>query len=72
MGMQYLTVRVCPCVSSAGRLGIYTKGSQSLSGEEVDQMDLQQLSQMVPRVGTYQQTQALIHCDFLRLTILIL
>uniref|UniRef100_A0A8C8EUI8 Cation-transporting P-type ATPase C-terminal domain-containing protein n=1 Tax=Oncorhynchus tshawytscha TaxID=74940 RepID=A0A8C8EUI8_ONCTS len=45
-------------VSIAGRLGIYTKGSQSLSGEEVDQMDLQQLSQMVPRVGTYQHTQA--------------
>uniref|UniRef100_A0A8C8DAL6 Calcium-transporting ATPase n=1 Tax=Oncorhynchus tshawytscha TaxID=74940 RepID=A0A8C8DAL6_ONCTS len=35
------------------------EGSQSLSGEEVDQMDLQQLSQMVPRVGTYQHTQSL-------------
>uniref|UniRef100_A0AAZ3PVC2 Cation-transporting P-type ATPase C-terminal domain-containing protein n=1 Tax=Oncorhynchus tshawytscha TaxID=74940 RepID=A0AAZ3PVC2_ONCTS len=40
-------------VSIAGRLGIYTKGSQSLSGEEVDQMDLQQLSQMVPRIVVF-------------------
>uniref|UniRef100_A0A4W6DMG6 Calcium-transporting ATPase n=1 Tax=Lates calcarifer TaxID=8187 RepID=A0A4W6DMG6_LATCA len=31
-------------VSIASRLGLYSKGSQSLSGEEVDQLDLQQLS----------------------------
>ncbi|XP_010903524.1 calcium-transporting ATPase type 2C member 1 isoform X1 [Esox lucius] len=40
-------------VAIAGRLGIYTKGSKSLSGEEVDQMDLQQLSQIVPRIGVF-------------------
>uniref|UniRef100_A0A665U7P6 Calcium-transporting ATPase n=1 Tax=Echeneis naucrates TaxID=173247 RepID=A0A665U7P6_ECHNA len=37
-------------VSIASRLGLYTKGCQCLSGEEVDQLDLQQLSQFVPRV----------------------
>uniref|UniRef100_A0A4W6DNU5 Calcium-transporting ATPase n=1 Tax=Lates calcarifer TaxID=8187 RepID=A0A4W6DNU5_LATCA len=36
-------------VSIASRLGLYSKGSQSLSGEEVDQLDLQQLSHIVPR-----------------------
>ncbi|KAG5271242.1 hypothetical protein AALO_G00177490 [Alosa alosa] len=40
-------------VSIASRLGLYTKGSQSLSGEEVDQMDLQQLSQIVPRIVVF-------------------
>lgn len=40
-------------VSIAGRLGLYTKGSQALSGEEVDQMDLQQLSHMVPRIAVF-------------------
>ncbi|XP_031432292.1 calcium-transporting ATPase type 2C member 1 isoform X2 [Clupea harengus] len=40
-------------VSIAGRLGLYTKGSQSLSGEEVDRMDLQQLSQIVPRIVVF-------------------
>uniref|UniRef100_A0A672KJJ4 Calcium-transporting ATPase n=1 Tax=Sinocyclocheilus grahami TaxID=75366 RepID=A0A672KJJ4_SINGR len=34
-------------VSIASRLGLYTKGSQSLSGDEVDQMDIQHLSQIV-------------------------
>lgn len=37
-------------VSSASRLGLYSKGCQCLSGDEVDQLDLQQLSHMVPRV----------------------
>ncbi|XP_067093313.1 calcium-transporting ATPase type 2C member 1 isoform X2 [Osmerus mordax] len=40
-------------VAIASRLGLYTKGSQSLSGEEVDQMDLQQLSQIVPRIVVF-------------------
>uniref|UniRef100_A0A3B4X5Q8 Calcium-transporting ATPase n=1 Tax=Seriola lalandi dorsalis TaxID=1841481 RepID=A0A3B4X5Q8_SERLL len=36
-------------VSIASRLGLYSKGCQCLSGEEVDQLDLQQLSHIVPR-----------------------
>ncbi|CAL8249502.1 unnamed protein product [Boreogadus saida] len=40
-------------VSIASRLGLYTKGSQCLSGEEVDQMDLHQLSQVVPRIVVF-------------------
>lgn len=44
---------VCvPGVSVASRLGLYSKGCQCLSGDEVDQLDLQQLSHMVPRVRT--------------------
>ncbi|XP_058601841.1 calcium-transporting ATPase type 2C member 1 isoform X2 [Onychostoma macrolepis] len=39
--------------SIAGRLGFYSKGSQSLSGEEVDQMDIQHLSQLVPRIVVF-------------------
>uniref|UniRef100_A0AAR2KRS3 Calcium-transporting ATPase n=1 Tax=Pygocentrus nattereri TaxID=42514 RepID=A0AAR2KRS3_PYGNA len=34
-------------VAIASRLGLYTKGSQCLSGEEVDLMDIQQLSQII-------------------------
>ncbi|KAM9723784.1 LOW QUALITY PROTEIN: calcium-transporting ATPase type 2C member 1, partial [Menidia menidia] len=37
-------------VSIASRLGLYSKGSQCLSGEEVDRLDLQELSQIVPRI----------------------
>uniref|UniRef100_A0A8P4FZA6 P-type Ca(2+) transporter n=1 Tax=Dicentrarchus labrax TaxID=13489 RepID=A0A8P4FZA6_DICLA len=37
-------------VSIASRLGLYSKGCQCLSGDEVDQLDLQQLSNIVPRV----------------------
>ncbi|XP_059424297.1 calcium-transporting ATPase type 2C member 1-like isoform X1 [Carassius carassius] len=40
-------------VSIASRLGLYTKGSQSLSGQEVDQMDIQQLSQIVPKIVVF-------------------
>ncbi|XP_018612733.1 calcium-transporting ATPase type 2C member 1 isoform X1 [Scleropages formosus] len=40
-------------VSIASRLGLYTKGSQALSGEEVDQMDIQQLSLIVPRIVVF-------------------
>ncbi|XP_064200344.1 calcium-transporting ATPase type 2C member 1 isoform X1 [Anguilla rostrata] len=40
-------------VSIASRLGLYTKGSQSLSGEEVDQMDIQQLSHIVSRIVVF-------------------
>uniref|UniRef100_A0A7N6FIC3 Calcium-transporting ATPase n=1 Tax=Anabas testudineus TaxID=64144 RepID=A0A7N6FIC3_ANATE len=34
-------------VSIASRLGLYTKGCQCLSGEEVDHLDLQQLSHII-------------------------
>ncbi|KAM3872898.1 calcium-transporting ATPase type 2C member 1 [Diretmus argenteus] len=40
-------------VSIASRLGLYTKGSQCLSGEEVDRLDLQQLSQIVTRIAVF-------------------
>uniref|UniRef100_A0A671LTH9 Calcium-transporting ATPase n=1 Tax=Sinocyclocheilus anshuiensis TaxID=1608454 RepID=A0A671LTH9_9TELE len=40
-------------VSIASRLGLYTKGSQSLSGDEVDKMDIQHLSQIVPRIVVF-------------------
>ncbi|KAM7382828.1 hypothetical protein PAMP_002534 [Pampus punctatissimus] len=39
-------------VSIANRLGLYSKGCQCLSGDEVDQLDLQQLSNVVSRVRT--------------------
>jgi Ca2+-transporting ATPase len=54
-------VCVCVCVCAASRLGLYTKGSQCLSGEEVDQMDLHQLSQIVPRVISPSVCLSLIH-----------
>ncbi|KAK2090306.1 ATPase, P-type (transporting), HAD super, sub IC [Saguinus oedipus] len=38
-------------VAIASRLGLYSKTSQSVSGEEIDGMDVQQLSQIVPKVG---------------------
>ncbi|XP_016893594.1 calcium-transporting ATPase type 2C member 1 isoform X2 [Cynoglossus semilaevis] len=40
-------------VSIASRLGLFCKGSQCLSGEEVDQLDLQQLSTMVHRISVF-------------------
>ncbi|KAI4876589.1 hypothetical protein NFI96_014820 [Prochilodus magdalenae] len=40
-------------VAIASRLGLYTKGSQCLSGEEVDLMDIQQLSQTVSRIVVF-------------------
>ncbi|CAJ0936891.1 unnamed protein product [Ranitomeya imitator] len=40
-------------VAIASRLGFYSNGLQSLSGEEVDTMDIQQLSQMVPKVSVF-------------------
>ncbi|XP_062841321.1 calcium-transporting ATPase type 2C member 1 isoform X2 [Trichomycterus rosablanca] len=40
-------------VAIANRLGLYMKGSQSLSGDEVDRMDIQQLSQIVPRTVVF-------------------
>ncbi|KAM4579767.1 calcium-transporting ATPase type 2C member 1 isoform 2-T2 [Odontesthes bonariensis] len=40
-------------VSIASRLGLYSKGSQCLSGEEVDRLDLQELSQIVPRIAVF-------------------
>uniref|UniRef100_A0A8C6L7Y6 Calcium-transporting ATPase n=1 Tax=Nothobranchius furzeri TaxID=105023 RepID=A0A8C6L7Y6_NOTFU len=39
-------------VSIGLRLSLFSKGCQCLSGEEVDQLDLQQLSYVVPRVRT--------------------
>uniref|UniRef100_A0A3P8U1A6 Calcium-transporting ATPase n=1 Tax=Amphiprion percula TaxID=161767 RepID=A0A3P8U1A6_AMPPE len=38
---------------SISRLGLYSKGCQCLSGDEVDQLDLQQLSQIVPRIAVF-------------------
>ncbi|XP_065813648.1 LOW QUALITY PROTEIN: calcium-transporting ATPase type 2C member 1 [Labrus bergylta] len=40
-------------VSIASRLGLYSKGSQCLSGDEVDQLDLQQLSHIVSRISVF-------------------
>uniref|UniRef100_A0A8P4GLY9 Calcium-transporting ATPase n=1 Tax=Dicentrarchus labrax TaxID=13489 RepID=A0A8P4GLY9_DICLA len=40
-------------VSIASRLGLYSKGCQCLSGDEVDQLDLQQLSNIVPRIAVF-------------------
>ncbi|KAK9514486.1 hypothetical protein VZT92_027950 [Zoarces viviparus] len=40
-------------VSIASRLGLFSKGSQCLSGDEVDHMDLQQLSHIVPRISVF-------------------
>ncbi|KAM9601129.1 calcium-transporting ATPase type 2C member 1 isoform 6-T9 [Trichechus inunguis] len=37
----------------ASRLGLYSKTSQSVSGEEIDAMDVQQLSQIVPKVAVF-------------------
>uniref|UniRef100_A0A8B9K3R7 P-type Ca(2+) transporter n=1 Tax=Astyanax mexicanus TaxID=7994 RepID=A0A8B9K3R7_ASTMX len=42
-----INIWYCVCFSAASRLGLYTKGSQCLSGEEVDVMDIQQLSQII-------------------------
>ncbi|XP_061552776.1 calcium-transporting ATPase type 2C member 1 isoform X1 [Phycodurus eques] len=39
--------------SIAGRLGLWSKGGECLSGEEVDRLDLQQLSQIVPRISVF-------------------
>ncbi|KAM4568012.1 calcium-transporting ATPase type 2C member 1 isoform 2-T2 [Fundulus diaphanus] len=40
-------------VSIASRLGLYSKGCQCLSGEEVDHLDLQELSDVVPRIAVF-------------------
>ncbi|KAL2804312.1 calcium-transporting ATPase type 2C member 1 isoform 2b [Daubentonia madagascariensis] len=40
-------------VAIASRLGLYSKTSQSVSGEEIDAMDVQQLSQVVPKVAVF-------------------
>ncbi|XP_038137087.1 calcium-transporting ATPase type 2C member 1 isoform X1 [Cyprinodon tularosa] len=40
-------------VSIASRLGLYSKGCQCLSGEEVDHLDLQELSNVVPRIAVF-------------------
>lgn len=34
----------------ASRLGLYSKNSQAISGEEIDDLDIQQLSQITPKV----------------------
>jgi hypothetical protein len=41
--------------TSASRLGLYSKTSQSVSGEEIDAMDVQQLSQILPKVGPHKR-----------------
>ncbi|MED6250911.1 ATPase, P-type (transporting), HAD superfamily, subfamily IC [Ataeniobius toweri] len=40
-------------VSIGTRLGLYSKGCQCLSGEEVDHLDLQELSNIVPRIAVF-------------------
>lgn len=40
-------------VSIASRLGLYSKGCQCLSGEDVDHLDLQELSNIVPRIAVF-------------------
>ncbi|KAM4705865.1 calcium-transporting ATPase type 2C member 1 [Rhinophrynus dorsalis] len=40
-------------VAIASRLGFYSKGLQSLSGEEIDTLDIQQLSQIVSKVSVF-------------------
>ncbi|XP_033836773.1 calcium-transporting ATPase type 2C member 1 [Periophthalmus magnuspinnatus] len=40
-------------VAIAGRLGLCSKGGQCLSGDEVDALDLKQLSQIVPRIAVF-------------------
>ncbi|XP_024114141.1 calcium-transporting ATPase type 2C member 1 isoform X1 [Oryzias melastigma] len=40
-------------MSIASRLGLLSKGCQSLSGEEVDHLDLQQLSNVVPKIAVF-------------------
>ncbi|XP_075901927.1 calcium-transporting ATPase type 2C member 1 isoform X3 [Nelusetta ayraudi] len=40
-------------MSIANRLGLYVKGSQCLSGDEVDRLDLLQLSNIVSRVSVF-------------------
>ncbi|KAK5921635.1 hypothetical protein CgunFtcFv8_018984 [Champsocephalus gunnari] len=40
-------------VSIASRLGLYSKGSRCLSGDEVDHLDLQQLSSIVSRIAVF-------------------
>ncbi|XP_048694703.1 calcium-transporting ATPase type 2C member 1 isoform X1 [Caretta caretta] len=40
-------------IAIASRLGLYSKNSQSFSGEEIDTLDIQQLSQIVPKVAVF-------------------
>ncbi|KAM8967063.1 calcium-transporting ATPase type 2C member 1 [Pelodytes ibericus] len=45
-------------IAIASRLGFYSKGFQSLSGEEVDTLDIQQLSQIVSKVSVFYRASA--------------
>lgn len=56
-----LSICLSPSSSLASRLGLYTKGSQCLAGEEVDLMDIQQLSQIVSRVITVVHLPKVLH-----------
>ncbi|XP_050794306.1 calcium-transporting ATPase type 2C member 1 isoform X3 [Gopherus flavomarginatus] len=40
-------------IAIASRLGFYSKNSQSFSGEEMDALDIQQLSQIVPKIAVF-------------------
>ncbi|NXN12743.1 AT2C1 ATPase, partial [Indicator maculatus] len=40
-------------VAIASRLGLYCKNSQAISGEEIDDLDIQQLSQITPKVAVF-------------------
>nr|KAF6334850.1 ATPase secretory pathway Ca2+ transporting 1 [Pipistrellus kuhlii] len=45
-------------VAIASRLGLCSKTSQSVSGEEIDAMDVQQLSQVLPKVAVFYRASA--------------
>uniref|UniRef100_A0A803VB26 Calcium-transporting ATPase n=1 Tax=Ficedula albicollis TaxID=59894 RepID=A0A803VB26_FICAL len=40
-------------VAIASLLGLYSKNSQAISGEEIDNLDIQQLSQITPKVAVF-------------------
>ncbi|KAF4799376.1 Calcium-transporting ATPase type 2C member 1 [Turdus rufiventris] len=40
-------------IAIASRLGLYSKNSQAISGEEIDDLDIQQLSQITPKVAVF-------------------
>uniref|UniRef100_A0A8C6ZT47 Calcium-transporting ATPase type 2C member 1 n=1 Tax=Nothoprocta perdicaria TaxID=30464 RepID=A0A8C6ZT47_NOTPE len=40
-------------VAIASRLGLYSKNSQAISGEEIDELDIHQLSQITPKVAVF-------------------
>ncbi|XP_015281313.1 PREDICTED: calcium-transporting ATPase type 2C member 1 [Gekko japonicus] len=45
-------------VAIANRLGLYSKNSQAVSGEEIDTLDIQQLSQIAPKIAVFYRASA--------------